>query len=189
MAISSPPRPVRSIRDDRLEIPADADAVFETVIAGNDRVCQECYRLLRRYDRVPLEFGLDYGEILAFVEYDLPETQPDWNIVDRAYFEAVTELDRLEECHTDDGKTSFCTGCGTMTPHRSPSTRSATRARDVAIQLTVTLHELGIDHDWIHLVERVAELKREPETAGNDFECFRRATADAIARARNADVG
>lgn len=185
MAISSPtPLPERRIRDDRLEVPADEDAVFETVIAGTDRVCQECFRLLRRYERFPSEVGLDHGDILAFVDYDLPEGKPHWNTVDREYFESLTESDRLEQCYTDDGETSFCTGCGTIDPHRSPSTRSAVHARDVAIQLTMTLHELGIDHDWIHLVERVAELKREPKTAGNDFECFCRATAEAIARAR-----
>ena len=62
----------------------------------------------------------------------------------------------------------------------TPETRSKQNARDAAVNLTTTLHELGVDHDWVHLVERVVELKSQPDTAGNDFECFRCATAEAI---------
>jgi hypothetical protein len=174
--------PVRRTRDDRLEIPSDPTAVFEQVIAGNERVCQECFRLLRRWERFPDEKGDDHGDVLAFVEYDLPEHAPHWSIADREYYESVRERDRLDRTHSPDGETTYCTNCGTTSPHRSPSTRSLEDARDAAATLSVTLHELGIAHDWVHLVERVQTLKREPDTAGDDFACFSRATAAAIDR-------
>jgi hypothetical protein len=182
MAVSTAPFStlVLQFRDDRLEVPAAPADVFEIVIAGNDRVCQKCFRLLRRWERFPSEAGEDYGDLLAFVEYDLPEHQPYWNVTDREYYESLKEPDRLGRTHSPDGETSYCRTCGTMTPNRSPPTRSIDEARDTAVTLTVTLHEFGIEHDWVHLVERVQELKREPETAGDDFACFTRATAEAI---------
>ena len=30
----------------------------------------------------------------------------------------------------------------------TPETRSKQNARDAAVNLTTTLHELGVDHDW-----------------------------------------
>lgn len=185
MAISNTPttdRIVRHIHDDRLEVPDDPGEVFGEVIAGNDRVCQECYRLLRRYESFPWEIGLEHSEILAFVDEVLPDGYR-WDLLDREYFESVKEPKRLKRVYTEEGKESYCTGCGTMSPNRSPPPRSADRARDVAVQLSVTLHEFGIANDWVHLVDRVQELKRTSELAGNDFECFRRATAEAIERA------
>jgi len=177
---------VITLHDDRLEIPDDPRRIFREVIAENDHVCQECYQRLRRYQNFPWEVGIERHGILAYVEEDLPEGAK-WDYLDREYFESVKIHDRLGRAYTDSGKGSYCTGCGTMDPHRSPPTRSAERARDDAVQLTVTLHEYGIDHDWVHLVERVQELKRQPETAGDDFECFKRATAEAVVRAQHQD--
>lgn len=180
MAISSSATPtVFQVSDDRLEIPDDPRRVFGEIIAGNNHVCQVCYRRHRRHEQFPWEVGVDRHEILAFVDEELPPGA-EWDYLDRQYFESIKLPDRLERVYTEDGKGTYCSGCGNMETHRSPSTRPVSRARDAAIQLSVTLHEYGIDHDWIRLVERVQELKREPETAGNDFECFRMAVADAI---------
>jgi len=33
----------------------------------------------------------------------------------------------------------------------------------------------------------VVELKSQPDTAGNDFECFKRATTEAVVRAQHQD--
>ena len=181
---SSGSQTVIQLPDDRLEIPDDPRRIFKSVIAENDHVCQECYQRLRRYEEFPWEVGIEQHTVLAFVEEDLPEGAK-WDYLDREYFESIKIHDRLDRAYTDDGKGTYCTGCGTMDPHRSPSTRSAERARDDAVQLTVTLHEYGVDHDWVHLVERVLELKRQPETAGDDFECFSRATAEAVVRAQH----
>lgn len=175
---------VIQLPDDRLEIPDDPRRIFRKVIAENDHVCQECYQRLRRYQEFPWEVGIERHDVLAFVEEDLPDGAK-WDYLDREYFESIELHDRLGPAYTDAGKSSYCTGCGTMDPHRSPPTRSAERARDDAVQLTVTLHEYGVDHDWVHLVERVQELKREPETAGDDFECFKRATTEAVVRAQH----
>ncbi|QBI90084.1 CxxC motif protein [Halobacterium phage ChaoS9] len=175
---------VIQLPDDRLEIPDDPRRIFKKVIAENDHVCQECYQRLRRYQEFPWRVGVERHNVLAFVEEDLPDGS-EWNYLDREYFESIKLEERLGRTYTDAGKGTYCTGCGTMDPHRSPSTRSAERARDDAVQLTVTLHEYGVDHDWVHLVERVQELKRQPETAGNDFECFKRATAEAVVRAQH----
>lgn len=172
---------VHRIHDDRLDVPNDPDEVFETVIAGNSRVCQECYRLLRHYEDFPWRIGVEHADILAFVEEELPEGS-NWNLLDREYFESIRERDRLASAWTDEGKTSYCTGCGTMDPHRSPPPRSVERARDTAAQLSMTLHEFGIGHDWVHLLKRIQDLKQTPDLAGNDFECFRMATAEAIQR-------
>lgn len=178
---STTDRTVRRIHDDRLEIPDDPGRVFNELIAGNERVCQECYRLLRHYEHFPWEVGVKHSKILAFVDEVLPDGHR-WDLLDREYFESVREPERLGHAYTEEGRESYCTGCGTMSPYRSPPPRPAARARDVAVQLSVTLHEFGIAHDWIHLAERVQELKQQPELAGNDFECFRRATEEAIER-------
>ena len=178
---STTDRTVRRIHDDRLEIPDDPGQVFGELIAGNERVCQECYRLLRHYEHFPWEVGVKHNKILAFVDEVLPDGHR-WDLLDREYFESVREPERLGHAYTEEGRESYCTGCGTMSPYRSPPPRPAARARDVAVQLSVTLHEFGIAHDWIHLAERVQKLKQQPELAGNDFECFRRATEEAIER-------
>jgi len=169
------------IHDDRLDVPNNPGEIFEEVIAGNPRVCQECYRLLRHYEDFPWRIGVEHGDILAFVDEELPGDSRR-NLVDREYFESIRERDRLGSAWTDEGKTSFCTGCGTMDTHRSPPPRSVERARDTAAQLSMTLHELGIGHDWVFLIERIQDLKQTPDLAGNDFECFRRATEEAIER-------
>lgn len=178
---------VIQLPDDRLRIPDDPRQIFRKLIAENDHVCQECYQRLRRYQEFPWRIGIERHHVLAFVEEDLPDGSK-WDYLDREYFESIKLQDRLGRAYSDDGKSSYCTGCGTMDPHRSPSTRSAERARDDAVQLTVTLHEYGVDHDWVHLVERVQELKQEPDTAGDDFECFSQATAEAVIRAQHNSV-
>ena len=187
MAISSPgSQTVIQLPDDRLKKPDDPRRIFRALIAENDHVCQECFQRHRRFEGFPWEVGIEHHGILAFVEEDLPDGAK-WEYLDREYFESVEIHDRLGRAFTDDGQTSFCTGCGTMDQHRSPPTRSAERARDAAVNLTTTLHELGVDHDWFHLVERVVELKSQPDTAGNDFECFKRATTEAVVRAQHQD--
>jgi hypothetical protein len=169
----------RDLEDDALEIPDDPARVFGEVVERNDRVCRNCYRRLRRKATFPQTAGLDYGDVLSYVDWVSP-TGSEWDLLDREYYERLTLPQRLGPAYSDDGKTSYCRNCGTMDPHRTPTTRSKQNARDVAINLTTTLHELGIDHDWVYLVERVVELKSQPDTAGDDFACFRRATAEAI---------
>ena len=176
----------RALGHDALKIPDDPARVFGEVVERNDRVCRNCYRRLRRKATFPRNAGLDYGHLLSYVDHVLPEGAK-WDLLDREYYESLTLPQRVGSAHTDDGQTSYCTNCGTMDPHRTPETRSKQNARDAAVNLTTTLHELGVDHDWVHLVERVVELKSQPDTAGNDFECFKRATTEAVVRAQHQD--
>jgi len=174
----------RELDDDALDIPDDPGRVFGEVVERNDRVCRHCYRRLRRKATFPRNVGLDYGEILSFVDHVLPQGSR-FNLLDREYYERVELPQRLGDAYDDDGHTSYCRNCGSMDPHRTPPTRSKQDARDAAVNLTTTLHELGIDQDWVHLVERVLELKSQPDTAGDDFTCFQCATAEAIERAQS----
>jgi len=174
--------------DDALEIPDDPTRVFGAVVERNDRVCRNCYRRLRRKESFPQRVGLENSDILSFVEEVLPDGS-EWNYLDREYYESVQLEGRLDQAFDDNGRTSFCTNCGTLDPHRTPPTRSKQDARRAAINLSTTLHELGIDHDWLFLVHRVVELKGQPDTAGDDFECFRQATAEAIQRAEHFSSG
>jgi len=167
--------------DDKLEIPDDPDRVFGEVVERNDRVCKHCYRRLRRKVTFPRDVGLDHGDLMSFVEHVLPDGAK-WNLLDRKYYERVELPQRVEGVYDDTGKSRYCTNCGTVDTHRTPPTRSKEQAFEAAVNVSTTLHELGVAHDWVHLVERVRELKGQPETAGNDFECFRRATAEAIRR-------
>lgn len=171
----------RSLVDDELDIPEDPTEVFPEVAERNNRVCRNCYRRLRRKAAFPWPAGEDYGSVLAYVDFDAPSGRPGERLGE--YYERLKLPQRLESAHTDGGSTLYCTNCGSMDPHRTPSTRSKTEARDAAITLSTTLHEFGVDHDWVHLVERVRELKSQPNTAGDDHHCFTQATADAIDRA------
>jgi hypothetical protein len=166
--------------DEGFEIPDDPADIFPTLLERNDRVCRRCYKRLRRQESFPQDAGVRYSRILSFVE----ASNPDDERADREFLERVEIPDRVGRGYTEDGKTTFCANCGTTEPHRTPPTRSATEAREVAINLSTTLQELGVAHDWLLLVRLVEEMKSRPKWAGNDFEVFRRATAKAVERAR-----
>jgi len=161
--------------DDR-DLPRDPGSVFKALVSS-DRLCQHCFRRLRRLEEFPHETGYANREILAYVEEVLPDGSSAFDILDREYYESVELPERL---NTTVGEGSYCTNCGSLDPHRSPDTRSKEDARNHAINLSTTLHELGINHDWMVLVAQVVVAKSNPSTAGDDFECFRRATEKAI---------
>jgi len=169
--------------DGGVELP-EPDTVFGTLIAGNSRICQRCYRRLRRRESFPHEPGLKIGEVAAYVDYELPADAEDWHYADRQYFENVAMPDRLAQdnppSETPHESAKLCQSCGTFATHRSPDTRSRDDAVAAAAGLSVTLEELDVHHDWLVLVATVSELKANPDTAGDDHQCFSEAVAAAI---------
>jgi hypothetical protein len=174
--------------DHGFAVPDDPGEVYPTLVERNDRVCRRCLVRLRRQERFPKEAGRDYGRILSFVESSVPDGADDASL-DREFLERVELPERVARGHTEDGRTTYCANCGTTEPHRTPPTRSAGEARDAAINLSSTLRELGVAHDWLLLVRLVEEMKSRPKWAGDDFEVFRRATAGAVRRAREGSDG
>lgn len=170
---------------DAVEIPDDPGSVFGAVIERNECVCRHCYRRLKRKEPYPHSAGDDHGELVTWVTYDLPEDEPDWNTADREYFETPRIPDRNPKAYVPDepaadAETRHCWNCGTTEPHRTPKTRSREEAVDVAANISVTLLEYDVAHDWVLLLERVDELKQQPDYAGDDFGAFGRAVAEAI---------
>ncbi len=139
--------------------------------------------LLHRYEEVPLEAGLDHGDILAHVEYDIPE-DAEWDLIERRYYERVPIGDRLGTLYHEDGRSTFCRHCGTTTPHVRGEWFSAEDVREHALNLSDTYDTLGIEHDRDILIETAVACKRNPDTAGHDSRCFRQATAAAIRAVR-----
>lgn len=166
--------------DEGLHVPSDPTRVFESVVATNDLVCQECYRRLVRREAFDHETGYSNRDILAFVDEEIPPGVLRFDILDREYYLRERIADRIEHATSETGTTGACWNCGTTNPRRSPPTRSAEEARSAACGLSVTLDEYGIAHDWMRLLDRVEKLKRTPRYAGNDFETFRAAVAASI---------
>jgi len=166
---------------DATEIPDSPDRVFGAVIERNGNVCKQCYRRLRRRDAFPQRVGYSHRELYAFVDEVLPEGS-EFGIVDLEYYEQV-ELDaRLEDARPPDeiGETSSCANCGSVDYYRTPDTRTRDGAIAAAAGISVTLDELGVEHDWVALLETVGELKQNPDYAGDDFRTFSEAVATAI---------
>ena len=182
MAIVTPPPSPHP--DDAIAVPDDPAAVFDAVVADNPRVCQRCFRRLRRRVPFPQEAGEDYGAHLSFVDVEIPDDTMDWEVADREYYEDVTLPGRRPRANppTDEPHRSarYCWQCGTFATTSSPPTRSLEDAIDAAAGLSVTLDELDITHDWVALLKLVDELKRRPQAAADDHFCFREATRFAI---------
>lgn len=181
MATTFSPAAGVALPDETFDIPDDPDAVFTTVIS-EDRVCQRCYSRLRRHTTYPRSKGFDHERVATFVE----AANPDADHLDREFLERVAVPNAFDSADGEvaEGTTTCCATCGTLEPHRSPPTRSRDDARRHAINLSATLRELGVCHDWMLLVGLVDELKTRPAYAGNDCETFRDATSRAVQRAR-----
>lgn len=176
-----------SFASDDVEIPNDPGDVFEDLVADPSLCCQQCYRRLRARHNFPHERGRSIGDILSFVDYDLPEGEPVWNTADRDYHEEELLADRTEEVHPPGDTTSHtgCGFCGAVEPHRSPSTRSRSEALDAAVGIVATLQEWGVSHNPLALLVEVGDLKRDPDMAGDDFGTFATATERAARAGRS----
>lgn len=171
-----------SLPDEAFDEPSNADAVFEAVIADG-RVCQQCYSFLWRHTSYPRSKGSDHERVATFVK----AVNPDADLLDRKFVERVAVPDAFEAADGEvaEGVTTCCATCGTLEPHRSPPTRSRADARRHAINLSATLRDLGVCHDWLLLVGLVDALKTEPAYAGDDFATFRDAVSRSVEKARN----
>ncbi|WP_324757057.1 hypothetical protein [Haloarcula montana] len=176
-----------SIATDDVDVPDDPEDVFETLVADPSLCCQQCYRRVRARYEFDHGWGRDVGDILSFVDYDLPEGAVDWNTADREYWEEAELADRREEAHPpgDDGSGKACSFCGAVDHHRSPSTRSREEALEAAVGIVATLIEFGAAHNPLVLLVEVADLKRDPDYAGDDYETFRLAVARAVRAGRS----
>jgi hypothetical protein len=170
----------------RLEIPDDPDDVFDDVIAGNPLVCQRCYCRLHREREFVARVGDRAGDLLTYVDVEFPDW--DWELSEREYYQREVLEERLDRVALPDvpatsASTSACWNCGAVEHYRSPAdTRSRSEAVTAAAGVTQTLTEFDVPHDWPVLLKAVDELKTRPATAGDDHECFRRATAAAVRR-------
>lgn len=181
MATSSSSAPGVELPDETFDEPGDPSSVFVAVV-DDDRVCQECYSRLRRHTPYPRERGFDHAKVASYIQAANPESDR----LDREFVERVLVPDRVDGADGEvaEGRTTCCATCGTLEPHRSPPTRSRDDARRHAINLSATLRELGVRHDWLLLVGLVDELKAHPSYAGDDFKTFRDATARAVMKGR-----
>lgn len=177
-----------SIAVDDVTIPDALDDVFPELVADASRCCQQCYHRLRSRRRFPHEAGVELGGILSFVAYDLPEAEPQWNTVDREYYETAIVGGRTEQAHPPgecNESRQACKMCGAVEPHRSPSTRSRSEALQAAVGISRTLQELAVAHNPLALLVEVGDLKQDPDYAGDDFATFQTATARAIRAGRS----
>lgn len=176
-----------SIASDDVDVPDNPDDVFEQLISDASRCCQQCYRRLRSRRRFPAAAGEAHGDVMAFVEFDLPEKEPHWNIVDRDWFETQANPDGIERVNPPGEATSRtgCAHCGAVEPHRSPPTRSRAEAIQAALGIISTLQELGAAHNPLVLLVEVSDLKRDPDYAGDDFRTFSTATSRAVRAGRS----
>lgn len=167
---------------DALEIPRDPSEIFGELLERNHRVCKRCYTRIKRRAARPWTHGKKWEDVGAHLEH-----QDDDGRLGR-YFETEPLGDRTTDAHPpgEGSGTSTACSCGAVEPHRSPPTRSRSDAVDAAFGISRTLHEFGVNHGTPLLVGEVSRLKTEPETAGNDFETFRRATARAVRVTRTA---
>lgn len=167
---------------DEVDAPTDPEDVFDELVADPRRCCQRCYRRLRARRRFPDRAGFDHGHLLSFVDAVLPEGAR-WEVLDTEYFESVLIDDRSTtehppgERHTNERACGFC---GVHKPHRSPSTRSRQAALEAALGISATLQEFGVAHNPLALLVEVGDLKRDPDTAGDDHATFSTATARAV---------
>ena len=174
-----------SVAADGVEIPTDPEDVHPEILADGGRCCQRCFRRLRSRQRLPDDIGQDYGDLLSFVDRELP-AGAQWELLEAEWYETVRERNRLESMHPPGETTSAtgCRACGAVKPHRSPATRSRSEALQAAVGASRTLQELGVAHTPLALLVEVADLKRDPDYAGDDFATFRTAVARAVRAGR-----
>ena len=185
MSISPPPR-VASIDSVDVDVPSAAADVFPDLIERNDAVCRNCYRRLARREEFPREVGYRHRDIHAFVEEVVPDGSDRFAVLDREYYETTLEEPRnLRVTPPDDSRASTssraCWSCGAIDHHRTPAeTRSKAEAIEIAFNISQTLVEFDVAHDWLLLVELVKQLKSSPSFAGDDFAVFKQATEKAV---------
>ena len=185
MSIQFPP--TASIATDDVNVPDRPDDVFDALIADPGLCCQQCFRRIRARYNFSHEWGRRVGDVLTFVDYDLPEGEPNWNTADREYHEQEQLTDRTEHANPpgeDLDSSTACAFCGAVDSHRSPSTRSRSEALQAAAGIIATLTEFGAAHDPLALLVEVGELKRDPDYAGDDFGTFSTATERAVRAGR-----
>jgi len=179
--------PTASIATGDVDVPDRPEDIFETLVADPALCCQQCYRRIRARHHFDHGWGRRVGDILSFVDYDLPEGEPAWNTADREYSELEQLEARTEHANPpgdDLDSASACGLCGAVDSHRSPSTRSRSEALKAAVGIIATLTEFGCAHDPLALLVEVGDLKRDPDYAGDDFATFRTAVARAVRAGR-----
>lgn len=176
----NPPVP----RSELVDVPDDPDDVFGAVIERNDLVCRQCYCRLRRRFEIESLTGDERHEISSYVDYELPEGYK-WEWAERVYYETETIANRSLDAHHPDNdaahpEDSACWNCGSIDTARTPRTRSKPDAVQAAANISMTLEEYDVAHDWFVLLARVKTFKSDPDMAGDDFGVFSAAVADAI---------
>jgi hypothetical protein len=169
--------------DEAISVPEDPEEVFDELIVHNSLVCQNCYRRLRRRFEISWAYGRDHEDIAGWIDRHLPEDYK-WEIAESEYRETETIRTRTVQTHHPDGSPSSssqaCWNCGILETHRSPPTLSKEDAVERAANISVTLREYNVAHDWMLLLGRVKDLKSDPSMAGNDYKVFCRAVTASI---------
>ena len=160
---------------EQLEEPGD---IFPE-LSRNGRICHNCFRLLRYKARLPEQVGERAADIMAFVETHLPDDH-DHDILDREFYESVTLRDRVDRVYTRTGSSTACANCGMIDTHRIGDNKNKHEFREVVANLSATLTELGIDHDWVTLFEVADDMKTTPGLRRNELEILEAATTQAI---------
>lgn len=187
-----PPESAFESADDFVSVPANPDRVFDTTIDDNHRVCSACYTRLRETEPFSWEVGNRHGDYVRFIYIDRPAPhETEHPELDTEYFEQPTIPGRSPKAYPP-SKTGaanelrgsrYCRECGEFDAERPP-TRSIAQLHDVAANVSMTLTEYGVTHDWLLLMALIADLKRSPVTDGDDHEVLKRAVAEAIRKAK-----
>ncbi|WP_331232683.1 hypothetical protein [Natronorarus salvus] len=153
-------------------------------------MCSRCYLRIRRTHEFPWEVGRKHSDYVRYIYEDRPDH--DHDVTEVGFYEQPTLPGRCPKDYPPP-KTGaanelrgsrHCACCGEFDAERDQPTRSTREAVDVAANISQTLEEYEISHDWVLLLELTKRLKRSPVTSGDDHATFERAVAKAIERVR-----
>ncbi len=183
----------RTAPDDlRIELPSAPEAIFRDLIAENHRVCSRCYTRLRRTEPLPFEVGDTHHDLAHYIYRDRPSPHDSaYPRLDTEYFEQPTLPGRRPRGYPAPKSgaanelrgSRYCANCGEFDPERNISRRSIAEVVDVAPNISQTLTEYGVVHDWPFFLALVPRLKRSSLTDGDDHATFRLAVTRAVERA------
>lgn len=178
--------------DPFVTIPTDPDRVYTAVIEDNNRVCEQCCARIRETLPFPFTVGNAHGDYVRFIYYDRPDShESNTPQLDTVYYEQPTIPGRSPRAYppTRSGAANelrgarHCWNCGDFDP-QTPPTRTTNELQDIAPNVSMTLTEYGINHDWPLLCSLIPKLKRSSTTNGDDHEVLKHAVSLAIQRAQ-----
>lgn len=195
LASASSIMPKQAPDDHRVTIPNDPGDLWSELFVENHRVCSRCCNRLRRSEPVPDRIGRDHSGLATFIYADLPDPR-ELDIGERqlhhgTFWEQPTLPGRRPKSYPPSRGVKvqlrgarYCSECGEFEPDTNVPTRTVDECLDVAANISQTLTEYGVRHDWFYLLQLTKMLKRSTVTNGDDHETFKRAIAESVKKAQ-----